>query len=93
MMRSGGWLPMKRAGELRLEYGKRDIVCRPTPHEPTGSRTPEPNRNDCLAELLKREHPALRIDVHLGNVGILRSANSSIYREAKGRVVFVFGFI
>jgi hypothetical protein len=61
---------MKRAGELRLEYGKRDIFCRPTPHEPTGSRTPEPNRNDCLAELLKREHHALRIGVHPGNVGL-----------------------
>jgi hypothetical protein len=70
MKRSGCWLPMKRTGELYLEYGKRDIFCRPTPHEPTGSRTPEPNRNDCLAELLKREHHVFGIGVHPGNVAL-----------------------
>jgi len=37
MKRSGCWLPMKMTGELRLEYGKRDIICRLARYEPTGS--------------------------------------------------------
>jgi hypothetical protein len=65
-------IQLKTAGELRLEYGKRDIFATPACHEPTGSRAPELNHNDGLAEYLKPEHHAHWFGFHPGNVGRTR---------------------
>lgn len=64
---------MKRAGELRLEYGKPSVFCRRARGELARSLAPAADRDDGLAAPLKREQYKVSIGRHPVKFGLCAS--------------------